>query len=263
VHITFLAASSRVRRATALTAAVVWTASISAISPTASAATAFVHSHAPTTAAHHFDGWAAVGAIFNGSVPGAAHHCTGAVVHSRGGDVVVTAAHCVYRTNPSNLYFVPRFHAGKSPEGVWHVVRTVLPSGWAQSHDPNQDYAFLIVASHGTQTLEHAAGALTLAKSGPLPRTVSVIGYNDVKVDREGDVPIICRTRAYQISAHQERFDCGQFRSGTSGGPWIADGTDHIIGVIGGYQQGGRSPSTSYSTIFGQGTIDLYRSVAG
>jgi hypothetical protein len=132
-----------------------------------------------------------------------------------------------------------------------------------KSRDPNQDYAFLVVASHGAQTLEQAAGALTLATSGPLPRTVSVIGYNDVKVDRDGDEPIICRTRAYRMSAHQERFDCGQFRSGTSGGPWVADGTNHVIGVIGGYQQGGYSPGTSYSTIFGQGAVDLYRSVGG
>jgi hypothetical protein len=50
---------------------------------------------------------------------------------------------------------------------------------------------------------------------------------------------------------------------GTSGGPFLANvhpatGPGAVLGVIGGYEQGGDTPSVSYSARFGQAVRDLY-----
>ena len=61
----------------------------------------------------------------------------------------------------------------------------------------------------------------------------------------------------------QMEFDCGGYTDGTSGGPFLANvhpatGLGAVIGVIGGYEQGGDTPSVSYSARFGRAVRDLY-----
>jgi hypothetical protein len=58
-------------------------------------------------------------------------------------------------------------------------------------------------------------------------------------------------------------FDCGGYTDGTSGGPFLANvhpatGRGAVLGVIGGYEQGGNTPSVSYSARFGRTIRDLY-----
>jgi hypothetical protein len=60
------------------------------------------------------------------------------------------------------------------------------------------------------------------------------------------------------------RFDCAGFTDGTSGGPFIArwspvTGQGTVIGVIGGYEQGGDLPQVSYSVAFGATVAALYQ----
>ena len=59
-------------------------------------------------------------------------------------------------------------------------------------------------------------------------------------------------------------FRCAGFSDGTSGGPLLADvgpadGLDTVIGVIGGYQLGGDTPSVSYAARFGGQLGALYQ----
>ena len=62
-------------------------------------------------------------------------------------------------------------------------------------------------------------------------------------------------------------FACDGFTDGTSGGPFLrdvsADGYGTVIGVIGGYQQGGDNPAISYSPRFGRSVASLYRTASG
>jgi hypothetical protein len=60
------------------------------------------------------------------------------------------------------------------------------------------------------------------------------------------------------------RFDCAGYTDGTSGGPFLArwdaaTGRGTIIGVIGGYEQGGDIASVSYSPRFGRAVQELYQ----
>jgi hypothetical protein len=75
---------------------------------------------------------------------------------------------------------------------------------------------------------------------------------------------VSCANTAGAFSATQFTFRCAGFSDGTSGGPLHADaspadGLDTVIGVIGGYQLGGRSSSVSYAARFGGQLGALYQ----
>ena len=62
-------------------------------------------------------------------------------------------------------------------------------------------------------------------------------------------------------------FDCGGYTNGTSGSalvvnPSPATGLGTVVGVIGGYEEGGDTPSVSYSAAFGTSALSLYRLAA-
>src|ERR1022692_3713578 len=72
-----------------------------------------------------FRGTPAVGALFTTSGGHLADHfCTASVVHSRGGDLLLTAAHCLTGRplGPGGIVFVPAFHDGESPYGSWRIT---------------------------------------------------------------------------------------------------------------------------------------------
>ena len=104
---------------------------------------------------------AAVGALFTTAAGGqiapgsgtpslASHFCTASVVDSPAGDLVMTAAHCVAGRAPGHFVFVPGFHEGLTPYGVWSVTRVIVDQAWTAAADPEDDVAFLLVARSGT-----------------------------------------------------------------------------------------------------------------
>jgi V8-like Glu-specific endopeptidase len=206
-----------------------------------------------------FGGVAAVGALFteyNGKL--GAHFCTASVVDSTVGDLAVTAAHCVYGKNAA-MVFVPDYANGKTPYGVWPVTKVYTDSAWDASQDPDHDVAFLRLsdASDGTP-IENLTGAETLATDAPAGQQVEVVGYPDGAAE-----PVWCSGLVKGFSATQFEFDCGGYPNGTSGGPFLtgvdaATGQGTVIGVIGGYQQGGDTPQVSYAAVFGAAVAQLY-----
>lgn len=210
-----------------------------------------------------FGGTDAVGALFttrSGKLH--THFCTASVVHSPMGNLLVTAAHCVSNysnSSPANLAFVPGYDNGIAPYGIWTVTRIFIDSAWKSTADPDHDVAFLIVALPGRNTrIEKTTGAEHLRIGQPPTGVVQVIGYPDTT-----NQPVSCQNRVSVFSSSQLEFDCGNFTDGTSGGPFLmnlnpATGTGTLIGVIGGYQQGGISADVSYAATFGQNVLSLY-----
>ncbi len=208
-------------------------------------------------------GTPAVGALF--SMSGGklrTHFCTASVVHSPAGDLLVTAAHCVKGYSaaaPAGLAFVPGYDNGMSPVGIWTVTRIFVDPAWAATADPDDDVAFLMVAQPGsTTTIEDLTGAERLGIGQPSRSIVRVIGYPDTR-----DQPISCQDRISAVSSSQLEFDCDGYTAGTSGSPFLigvdtATGAGTVIGVIGGYEQGGDSPDVSYAPAFGQNVQALY-----
>jgi V8-like Glu-specific endopeptidase len=203
-----------------------------------------------------------VGALFvrEGSV---GHFCTASVVASPGRDLLITAAHCINGGNGSgfrqDVVFIPDYRDGEAPFGVWAVRKMLVAPGWAKRADPDLDVGFVVLEPHDGKNIEDILGANRLEINPPYQELVRVSGYPD-----SDDAPITCLNYTSRLSATQLRFVCGGFTGGTSGSPWIMHfdritRTGTIIGVIGGYQQGGDTDSISYSAYLGQAIGLLYR----
>jgi V8-like Glu-specific endopeptidase len=220
-----------------------------------------------------FSGVPAVGALFPaGNVTGSTtgldtsggHFCTASVVSSPAGDLAVTAAHCVTgRTTP--LVFVPDFSDGQAPYGTWLVTRVFTDAAWTASQDPNDDVAFLQLAPAPTgASVQSVTGAEQLQTGAPARDQVKVIGYPDSSAE-----PVSCVNWTKAFGSTQLEFDCGGYPDGTSGSAFLTDvnpatGRGTVIGVIGGYQQGGDTPQVSYSIVFGPSVASLYQTaIAG
>ena len=211
-----------------------------------------------------FAGTPAVGALFTMSKGKLGRHfCTASVIGGPHGDLVVTAAHCV--TGTSGIVFVPGYDRGAAPYGIWTVTKIYVDRSWTSSSNPDDDVAFLRVSQAGSIVpIEDVTGAEALKAGTPARQLVEVIGYPD-----SGSQPIVCRNWTREPMSEQLEFDCGGYTDGTSGGPFLASvnpltGQGTVIGVIGGYEQGGLTPQVSYSSMFGANVAALYQqAVAG
>jgi V8-like Glu-specific endopeptidase len=210
---------------------------------------------------HAFSGTPAVGALFTVSSGRLGQHfCTASVVESPVRDLVITAAHCVSRLAPDHIAFVPGFHAGLTPYGVWDVTKVVTDSAWHSSASPDHDVAFLLVSRAGSsQQIQDVTGGERLGTGWAARALARVVGYPD-----STSRPITCQGRTRPFGAHEMEFDCGGYTAGTSGGPFLgkvsaATGLGTVIGVIGGYEQGGYIASVSYSPRFGSAVQALFQ----
>ena len=212
-----------------------------------------------------FAGTPAVGALFtvsNGKL--GSHFCTASVVHSSRGDLLITAAHCV-SGDSGQIAFVPGYADGNNPYGVWPVSRIFVDQAWSSSGSIDDDVAFLQVSRNaaGAQ-IEAVTGAETLGLSQPAGQLTEVAGYPDGASE-----PVECdnQTKTFNgtpTGVTELEFDCGGYPDGTSGSPFLVQvnkstGTGTVTGVIGGYEQGGDSPSVSYSISFGKPVGALYQ----
>ncbi|MEU1624205.1 hypothetical protein ABZ746_02440 [Streptomyces sp. NPDC020096] len=220
-------------------------AKAAALSPAAAVAAAGVSHTVPVSQIT-----ARVGALFNGGLNGA-HHCTASVVDSPGGDLIVSAAHCLGSTSD---VFVPGYHDGTAPYGVWRLQRIVVDAQWSASSDQDHDVAFAVVAPQDGRTIQSVAGGYALGIGQGTSRPVTMTGYPETT-----QTPITCTNSISAYGSSQLRIYCTGFTGGTSGSPWVVGaGPGTVIGVIGGYQQGGDTPDVSYSVAFGSNVQSLY-----
>ena len=203
-----------------------------------------------------------VGALFTLAKPGelGRHFCTASVVESPMGDLVVTAAHCVGANMAGQIAFVPDYAAGQAPDGIWMVTRILMDRQWISSRDPDDDFAFLIVNQPGNPaSVQQFTGGEAIDIDAPAGQRVELAGYNDSQ-----DALTSCQNTAHLVEGTQLELQCGSFGGGTSGSPFLAAASrtdrDTVIGVLGGYQQGGLSSSVSYAARFNTELAALYGS---
>jgi len=201
----------------------------------------------PARGGHPFAGTPAVGALFTTSAGRPSQHfCTASVIDS------------------------------STPYGVWTVTRIYVDRAWSSSASQDDDFAFLRVSNPGSGTpVEDETGAEKLLTGTPASgeqasgeqasgELVQAIGYPNAT-----EQPITCRNWLREPMRNQLEFDCDGYTNGTSGGPFLsrvdpATGQGLLIGVIGGYQQGGNTPQVSYSAVLGGNAAALYSTaVAG
>jgi V8-like Glu-specific endopeptidase len=204
-----------------------------------------------------------VGALFEHGAAGN-HFCTASVVSSPGKNLLITAAHCINGGKGSGGYdsdivFIPDYRDGQAPFGVWTPARLIVAPQWANSSDPDYDVGFVLLEPNHGRDIEQVLGASRLGTDSGYQYLVHVTGYPDSE-----NVPITCVNWTSRFSDSQLKFECAGYTGGTSGSPWVAkfiagSHTGTIVGVIGGYQEGGDTPSLSYSVRFGPAILALYR----
>ena len=188
-----------------------------------------------------------IGALY-ASAGATRHECTAGVVHSPGGNLLITAAHCVAGSGVG-MVFAPGQRGAQTPFGRWIVTAAYLEPDWIARQDPHADVAFLTVAPrtvYGVSTeIEQVAGAYDLGSAAVRGEPVTITGYPAGRSNN----PITCADRVY-LTRTFPSFDCRGFVSGTSGAPWLrvtGHGTQ-IVGVVGGLSQGGCHDYTSFSS---------------
>jgi V8-like Glu-specific endopeptidase len=195
------------------------------------------------------------------------HFCTASVVASPGRDLLITAAHCLngghggggYR---QDIVFIPDYQDGRAPFGIWTPKRLLVAPQWISASDPALDVGFVVLQPNDGRDIEDVLGANRLGIDPAYQQLVRVTGYPG-----NGNAPVTCMNWTSMQSATQLRFECGGFTGGTSGSPWVTHfdprtRTGTIVGVIGGYQQGGDTASVSYSSYLSQAVQRLYQQAA-
>jgi hypothetical protein len=191
-----------------------------------------------------------VGAVFLGASD--LHTCTGSVLHSSTGNLVLTAAHCLASNYPTT--FVPGFNGQAGPTGTWNVDAIYLDPRWLADQDPLADFAIVRVSRQEGGTVESLVGkGLTLGPTPAAGTVVSVTGY-PLSV---GGTPIGCRLGTGTSQGGFPSLQCTGLVAGTSGAPWRTNST--VVGLVGGLDGGGCEENLSYSPPFDGRIVDLLR----
>jgi Trypsin len=212
-------------------------------------------SQAATVTADPVDPDPRVGAIFLGGQ--SLHTCTGSVLHSATGDLVLTAAHCM--VDGIDASFVPAFAKAAEPQDFWHVDEVYLDPRWVSVQDPLADFAIVRVSRSGGPSVESAVGGgFTLGLSPDVGTDVDVTGY---PLGVGGD-PIGCTARMAAREHGYPTLRCAGLVDGTSGAPWLAGLT--VVGITGGLDGGGCDENVSFAPPF-DGAIEqlMARAEAG
>ncbi|RAJ41416.1 V8-like Glu-specific endopeptidase [Kitasatospora sp. SolWspMP-SS2h] len=191
-----------------------------------------------------------VGALFSGPTGPGHHFCTASVIDSPGRDLILTAAHCLSSAN--GVTFVPGYRDGRAPYGSWQVTEVYTADGWRHGGDPDEDFAILAVAPRDGRLIEDVLGGNPLGTDASWTAQVRLYGY-----PAGAELPRLCTNTTSRQDTYQRRIDCPSFPGGTSGGPFVDTATGRVIGVIGGYQQGGDTEDTSYSAAFDHTVAEL------
>ena len=188
-----------------------------------------------------------VGPIFLNGM--AQHVCTGSVVHSATGNLVMTAAHCL--AGASRITFVPGLAGDGPPSDLWTADAVYLDPRWTASKDPHADYAIARVSSAAGGSVESHGLALTLGTAPPPGSRVTVMGYPS----GVGGSPIGCQASTAVTESGYPSLSCEGLVGGTSGAPWVSGTT--VTGLIGGLEGGGCAENVSYSAPFDEHVAQL------
>ncbi|GAB7035583.1 hypothetical protein JCM4914_70440 [Streptomyces platensis subsp. malvinus] len=221
---------------------------------------------------HPFDGLPQVGTFFWTDGTHTGRFCGGTVVRSPLRNLVVTAAHCLRAPDPKrHLSFVPQYHDGLKPHGIYPVDRIYLDQRYydlGTDGGARWDYAVvrLGVRADGAEVEDVTGGYDLVPYPGYHHRNVRLIGYPGHS-DTTQPKPLDCTSSTHRYTSTDPaapgdflEIACAGYIGGTSGGPFLVrDFTGYaLIGVIGGYHTGGDVPDVSYSSYFTLDTLALY-----
>ncbi len=201
--------------------------------------------------------------------------CSGSVVNSPAGDVVLTAGHCVMDAETGAeaklIVFIPGWREGSDPYGVWVAEDRVMTTSWKETagHFPNEggDVALLVLADRRGRSVEDEVGSLGIAFDQACAQTYTQWGYPAAS-PFDGEV-LYAETAPYlgidlrSFFAPRTMKIASDFTSGASGGPWtigpvtaptVVSVTDY------GYED---EPGYLYGAYFGTAAREAYEVASG
>jgi len=116
-------------------------------------------------------------AFFIDPIDGREHYCSGAVVYSPKGRLVVTAGHCV--ANPlwmQGWIFAPGYDNG-APFGIWIALGLAARSDWIQQGKSGADLGVAIMDVNTAGQRVTAVGGNGISLNPPLGSPVDIFGY--------------------------------------------------------------------------------------
>jgi V8-like Glu-specific endopeptidase len=206
------------------------------------------------------------------------YQCSGSVVDSPQGDVVLTAGHCVIDPETGavahEIVFVPGYRELKAPFGVFAATSFVTTPEWsstAGTSDPDEagDLAMLVLAP-STKTdlsVEATVGALSIAFEQPREGTYTQWGYPG-ESPYNGEIlyshttPYAGGDPSYPAAVRPIKI-ASDFTAGASGGPWTIGPTSAptALSVTDYYYEG--DPRHLYGAYFGSAARKAYEAAAG
>jgi hypothetical protein len=207
------------------------------------------------------------------------YRCSGSVVDSPAGNVVLTAGHCVIApgsgTRATNIVFLPGYRDGAHTFGDWPATNFVTTSQWestAATGDPNDadeagDMAMLTLANRPADgaTIQSVVGAVGIGFNQPRLQTYMEYGY-PASFPYDG-------TRLYRLTAPWAVDDpffspatmgiSSDFTGGSSGGPWLVGSPPVALSVTDYRYTSGPLTSYMFGPYFGNTAQQLYATASG
>jgi V8-like Glu-specific endopeptidase len=206
------------------------------------------------------------------------YECSGSVIDSPHGDVVLTAGHCVIDPESGavarDVVFVPGYREKSEPYGAWSATNYATTETWeetAGTRSPNEggDLAFLVLADNSEGAdVEEKVGSLKIAFDQARLQTYTQYGY-PAEEPYDGEI-LYSNTTAYAgTDTHDPLLTpspiriASDFTAGSSGGPWTI-GSSSAPTVVSltdyGYEE---EPGYIYGAYFGNAARGAYEVASG
>jgi V8-like Glu-specific endopeptidase len=206
------------------------------------------------------------------------YQCSGSVIDSPAGDVVLTAGHCVIDPETGavaqSVIFVPGYRELKAPFGVFAASSFVTTPEWsstAGSSDPDEagDLAMLVLApsTKTAESVEATVGALSIAFEQPREQTYTQWGYPG-ESPYNGEIlyshttPYAGVDYSYPVAVRPIKI-ASDFTAGASGGPWTIGpaSAPTVLSLTDYYYE--NDPRHLYGAYFGSAARKVYEAAAG
>jgi V8-like Glu-specific endopeptidase len=211
--------------------------------------------------------YSAIGKVFLSDALGD-YVCSGAVINSDVGNVVLTAGHCatLYGIDIDSAVFVPAYQQGTAPLGEWGVESFLVPRPWERLNNEAYDVAFYLLSPDPTtgEQIESVTGGLGIAWNMTSIRHWHILGYPAAR-PFDGELQWTCTASQASLdtvgikSTDPPAIGLGcDMRGGSSGGPWITGfGDTNVVNslVAYGYR---RYPKALFGPYFGDAVRDLF-----
>jgi V8-like Glu-specific endopeptidase len=206
------------------------------------------------------------------------YECSGSVVHSSQGDVVLTAGHCVVDRETGAeakfLMFKPAYNHGSAPRGTWFAAEVTIPESWkktAKAHssaNEGADLAFLTLYKSGEKkNVEEVVGGLGIGFDQTCNQTYTQYGY-PAESPYDGE-SLFTHVAPYAGADTNLFFTpepmkiASDFTPGASGGPWTigASSSPTTLSLTAyGYAN---QPDVLYGPYFGETARKVYNEASG